>query len=98
LTTNNPALAGLDQFDEFKGQSFAGLPISQWDFLEYDETLLKALLGEWTRRFSNPEPHWRSMALFRSLNMAHAAAQVPGYVDLTSPSLGRSIALWVSAF
>jgi hypothetical protein len=98
LTTNNPALLGMDQFNEFKGQSIAGLPTSQWDGLEYDETLLAALFGEWPRRFSNPNPLWRSLALFRSLNMAHAAAQVPGYVDLTAQSLGRSVALWISAF
>jgi hypothetical protein len=98
LTTNNPALAGMDEFKDFKGQVTAGLPVSRWDALECDEILLQALLGQWTRRFSNPHPTWRSRALFRSLNMAHAAAQVPGWVDLTSPSLGRSVALWVSAF
>ena len=98
LTTNNPALAGMDEFKEFKGQSTAGLPTSRWDGLEYDETLLKALFGEWVRRFSTPSPIWRSLALFRSLNMAHAAAQVPGFVDLTAQSLGRSVALWISAF
>jgi hypothetical protein len=98
LTTNNPALEGLDEFKDFKGQSTAGLPTSLWDGLEFDETLLKALFGEWPRRFSNPSPAWRSLALFRSLNMAHAAAQVPGFVDLTAPSLGRSVALWISAF
>lgn len=30
--------------------------------------------------------------------MAHAAAQIPAVVDVTSQSLGRSISLWVSAF
>jgi hypothetical protein len=30
--------------------------------------------------------------------MAHAAAQVPALVDVTSQSLGRSVALWISAF
>jgi hypothetical protein len=98
LTTHNPALAGLDEFKDFKGQSTPGIPTSRWDGLEYDETLLKTLLGEWPRRFSNPSPAWRSLALFRSLNMAHAAAQLPGYVDLTAQSLGRSVALWISAF
>jgi hypothetical protein len=98
LTTNNPSLAGLDEFKDFKGQSTAGLPTSRWDGLEFDETLLKAVFGEWPRRFSNPSPAWRSLALFRSLNMAHAAAQVPGFVDLTAQSLGRSVALWISAF
>jgi hypothetical protein len=98
LTTNNPALAGMDEFKDFKGQVTAGLPVSRWDGVECDDTLLTALLGEWTRRFGRARPSWRSRALFRSLNMAHAAAQVPGWVDLTSPSLGRSVALWVSAF
>lgn len=98
LTTNNPALAGMDEFKDFKGQVTAGLPVPSWEGLDYDESLLKALMGEWTRRFSKPNPKWRSRALFRSLNMAHAAAQVPGWVDLSGPSLGRSVALWVSAF
>jgi hypothetical protein len=98
LTTNNPALWGLDAFGEFKGQSTAGLPTSRWDGLDVDEAILKALLGEWARRFSNPKPAWRSLALFRSLNMAHAAAQVPALVDVTSQSLERSVALWISAF
>jgi hypothetical protein len=98
LTTNNPALLGMDEFKDFRGQSTAGLPASQWEGLDYDETLLKALFGEWPRRFSAPVPAWRSVALFRSLNMAHAAAQVPALVDVTSQSLGRSVALWISAF
>jgi hypothetical protein len=97
LTTSNPALAGFESVEDFRGQITPGLPVSKWDGLDYDETLLKALFGEWTRRFSRPHAPWRSQALFRSLDMAHAAAQVPGWVDVTSQSLGRSIALWVSA-
>lgn len=88
----------MDEYKDFRGQSTAGLPTSHWDGLEYDETLLKALLGEWPRRFSRSNPSWRSLALFRSLNMANAAAQVPGFVDVTYQSLGRSVALWISAF
>lgn len=98
LTTSNPALSGMDEYKDFRGQSTAGLPTSHWDGLEYDETLLKALLGEWPRRFSRPNASWRSLALFRSLNMANAAAQVPGFVDVTYQALGRSVALWISAF
>jgi hypothetical protein len=98
LTTSNPALAGMDEYKDFRGQSTAGLPTSQWDGLEYDETLIKALLGEWPRRFSTSDASWRSLALFRSLNMANAAAQVPGFVDVTYQALGRSVALWISAF
>jgi hypothetical protein len=98
LVTNNPALLGMDMIGDFKGQSTAGLATSKWEGLEVDETLLKALLGEWPRHFSRPHHPWRSRALFRSLNMAQAAAQIPAVVDLTSQSLGRSVALWVSAF
>jgi hypothetical protein len=98
LVTDNPALLGMDTIDEFKGQSTAGLPTSKWEGLEVDETLLNALLGEWPRRFSKSPASWRSRALFRSLNMAHAAAQIPPLVDLTAQSLGRHVALWVSAF
>ncbi|RTL50784.1 MAG: hypothetical protein EKK40_11780 [Bradyrhizobiaceae bacterium] len=98
LTTNNPSLWGMERFQDFKGQSTPGLAISQWEALEVDEILLKALLGEWRRRFSSTKPTWRSLALFRSLNMANAAAQLPGVVDVTPQSLGRSISLWVSAF
>lgn len=98
LVTNNPALLGMDSVDEFRGQSIAGLPTSTWESLSVDETLLNALRGEWPRRFSKSHAAWRSRALFRSLNMAHAAAQIPPLVDLTSQSLGRHVALWVSAF
>ena len=98
LVTDNPALMGMDTLEDFKGQSTAGLPTSKWEGLDTDETLLKALLGEWPRRFSQSPATWRSRALFRSLNMAHAAAEIPALVDLTAQSLGRSVALWVSAF
>jgi hypothetical protein len=98
LVTNNPALSGFELVEDFHGQTTAGLPVSNWDRLDYDEILVKALLGEWQRRFSNPNPSWRSLSLFRSLNMAHAAAQIPGVVEVTNQSLGRSISLWVSAF
>src|SRR5229473_7045924 len=98
LVTNNPALSGMDLVQEFYGQTTAGLPVSNWDRLDCDKMLLKALLAEWERRFANPTPTWRSLALFRSLNMAHAAAQIPGVVGVTNYSLGRNISLWVSAF
>jgi hypothetical protein len=98
VVTSNPALSSMDLVEEFYGQTTAGLPVSNWDRLDYDEILLKALLVEWERRFSNPNASWRSLALFRSLNAAHAAAQIPGVVGVTDYSLGLNISLWVSAF
>jgi hypothetical protein len=98
LLATNPALHGFELADEFHGQTTAGLPTSNFDRLDFDEFILKALLAEWTTRFSKPTPSWRSLALFRSLNMAHAAAQIPGVVEVTNSSLGRNVGLWVSAF
>jgi hypothetical protein len=37
-------------------------------------------------------------SLFRSLNMANQALQAPGGTDTTYYDVGRSIALWISAF
>jgi len=98
LVTSNPALMGFDLVDEFHGQTVAGLPVSNFERLDYDEMLAKALLGEWERRFNGTKPRWRSLALFRSLNMAHAAAQIPAVIGVTSYAIGRNISLWVSAF
>jgi hypothetical protein len=98
LVTLNPALMGMDLIEEFRGQTTPGLPVSNFDRLDYDEILERALIARWERRFASPNPSWRSLALFRSLNMAHAAAQIPGSIGVTNHSLGRNIGLWVSAF
>jgi hypothetical protein len=63
-----------------------------------DNTLLIALLGSWDRRFISHPNAWRSIALFRSLNMAYAASQLPSGPDMTHYALGRSVGLWISAF
>ena len=43
-------------------------------------------------------PSWSDNALFRSLNMAFRAAEMPAWNDITVYDVGRSVALWVSAF
>ena len=98
LVTLNPALSGMDLIEEFHGQTTPGLPTSNFDSLDFDEIIERALIAQWERRFANPNPPWRSLALFRSLNMAHSAAQIPGVIGVTNHSLGRNIGLWVSAF
>jgi hypothetical protein len=50
------------------------------------------------RRFTTEKPEWSDMALFRSLNTANAAAQLPSHGDSTHYDAGRAISLWVSAF
>lgn len=98
LVTLNPALMGMDLIEEFHGQTTPGLPVSNFDRLDYDEILVKGLIAEWERRFASQTPSWRSLSLFRSLNMAHSAAQIPGAIGVINYSLGRNIGLWVSAF
>ena len=65
---------------------------------DMDEPLLTALLDRWRRRYAGRSPQWPDRALFRSLNMANQASQLPAGVDTTFYDVGRLIALWVSAF
>jgi hypothetical protein len=37
----------------------------------------------WKRKFSATEPEWADVALFRSLDMANAAAKIPAGRDMT---------------
>jgi hypothetical protein len=64
----------------------------------FDAPMLVALLKRWQRRYSGGKPPWRDRAVFRSLNMAIAAATMPTHADITQYDLGRMAALWVSAF
>ena len=63
-----------------------------------DDALMNELLRRWTHRYSTEKPHWKDRALFRSLNMANAVANLQGHAEITHYDLGRLVALWVSAF
>ena len=52
----------------------------------------------WKRRFEAEVPEWSDIALFRSLDMANAAAKIPAGRDMTEYSSGRVVANWISAF
>jgi hypothetical protein len=56
------------------------------------------LLERWQRSFSTASPQADDIKLFRSLNMANAAALLPAGADATLLDIGRSVALWSSAF
>jgi hypothetical protein len=94
---NSPALTGWHQADKFRGQTTPGLPYTVLSMSDSDDALLHSLLGEWTRRFITQKDKWRGIALFRSLNMAYAASQLPSGPDMTHYALGRSVGLWISA-
>jgi hypothetical protein len=63
-----------------------------------DIPLAKAFLERWVTRFPQASTAWSDRALFRSLNMANEAARMPALVASTFYDVGRTLALWVSAF
>lgn len=90
---------GIHELRRFKGQSSPELFISTLRRSDdIDEPLLEKLLERWRIRYSAKQSTWRDQALFRSLNMANQACQMPATVDVTHYDMGRSLALWVSAF
>jgi hypothetical protein len=60
--------------------------------------LLNELLKRWERCFSTDSPAVEDERLFRSLNMANAAAKLPAGADTNLYDVVGSAALWASAF
>jgi hypothetical protein len=98
LIANTPGMLALHQVETFKGQSAPEMPGMTLTDADLDLPLLDALLARWHQRYNTRKPDWSDRALFRSLNMAHQAAQLPAGMDTTFYDVGRMIALWVSAF
>ena len=93
-----PAMSALHEVSAFHGQAAAELPVMTLSAIDIDAPLLDALLARWRQRYRTSRPAWQDRALFRSLNMANQAAQLPAGTDTTLYDAGRMIALWVSAF
>jgi hypothetical protein len=98
VATQSIATFGIQQLPKMHGQSVPALSFCRLLPNMIDDALLDELLRRWARRYSTETPHWTDRALFRSLNMATAAANLPGHADITLYDLGRLVALWVSAF
>jgi hypothetical protein len=96
LIASTPAFSGFHVVQDFHGQSSPELPLMQLS--ELDEPLFAALLTRWKRHYLRKRQRWQDRALFRSLNMAYQAAQLPAGKGPTLYDLGRTAALWVSAF
>lgn len=96
LVAQTPAISALHEVDKFHGQPSPELP--RLPLNDVDVQLLAALLPRWKRHYLGKTRKWQDRALFRSLNMAMQAAQLPGGIDTTVYDLGRTAALWVSAF
>jgi hypothetical protein len=94
----NPALLHVHMIEEFHGQAFPEQSQGAVFETDIDLPLATELLKRWVVRFSAQQTDWRHKALFRSLNMANEAARVPALTAATLYDVGRSLALWVSAY
>lgn len=98
LYTASPVSLGMNDVDHFNGQATPEAFPMSLNSESIDRPLLEALIYQWHRRYFQPNPTWEGRALFRSLNMANIACQLPSIVDTTLFDFGRTLALWVSAF
>jgi hypothetical protein len=98
LVMRTMAVLAVHQVKEFKGQSSPGLTPRPLDVQMVDKPLLQALLSRWEQCFGADKPDESNIKLFRSLNMANFAAHLPAGADVTLYDIGRSVALWASAF
>ena len=94
----NPAQMHVHILKEFKGQSFPEQSQASVVAGDIDLPLVEKLLERWIVRFSEAPVVWKDRALFRSLNMANEAGRVPALTAATFYDVGRSLALWVSAY
>jgi hypothetical protein len=99
LIISSPSILGLDEPEEFVGQTSPELATSYRVTAFYGQELVKAMLLIWKDRFIKRRvKDWRSRVLFRSLEMAYHASTIPFENSSTIYDYGAKIALWVSAF
>ena len=98
VATQSIAVTGINTINSFQGHSSPAISFCRLMPNMIDHALLNELLKRWARRFSTETPYWKDHALFRSLNMANAASNLPAHAEMTQYDLGRLVALWVSAF
>lgn len=99
MIIRSPSKLGMDEPEKFIGQISPELASSSRVTDFYDRELLKAILLVWEDRFlRNGYRDWKSLVLFRSLEMAFQASTIPFENSSTIYDYGAKIALWVSAF
>lgn len=98
LIAQTPAMMGTHSVDRFHGQTTPGLPQVELEPHFVDGPIFDEIMRRWVRRFGDGEVSWEDRALFRSLNMAHAAMMMPGGVEYGFYDVGRLLTLWISAF
>ena len=97
IVSLTPELHGFHVVDNFKGQTYPGIPHYVLSRGSLDKPLYDALLDRWVSAYSGKSPSWVEAKVMRSLNMAYHACQSPGGQETSIFDFGRTIALWVSA-
>ena len=98
LITRTLEMLGWHEVSKLRAQSIPALSHAILDKSRLDWPLLDELHKRWQSCFSTDTPDTEDLKLFRSLNMANAAAQLPAGADVTNLDMGRLLALWSSAF
>lgn len=81
LITQTPSFLGYHGVARLRGQTMPALSFHQLDRRDVDILLLNELLKRWQRCFASNSPAVEDERLFRSLNMANAAAKLPAGAD-----------------
>lgn len=92
-----PSGGGLHELDLLRAQSAPGVQGGRLEPCQLDALLFDALRRRWASSFVVGDGS-EDLRLFRSLDMARAAARAPGGVDASVYDVGRVIAAWVSAY
>jgi len=98
LVAITPAISGIHLIERLQAKRAPALAHTVLRQFDLDETLLTALKRRWEIRFAEGSEDLADLRLFRSIEMAKSAARMPGGSDSNIYDMGRSIALWVSAF
>jgi len=98
MMLTNPAELHVHLVEEFQGQTFPEQSHVSIQDHNVDKPLVGELLDRWKVRYSGVQVEWKDKALFRSLNMANEAAGIHALTAATFYDVGRSLALWVSAY
>jgi hypothetical protein len=98
LITRTPVMFGIHEVKRLRAQTVPALSPCRIPAQDLDSPLLEELLRRWERCFSADNPGEDDERLFRSLNMANAAALMPAGVDNKLYDVLRAVALWATAF
>ncbi|EAU40170.1 hypothetical protein FP2506_11457 [Fulvimarina pelagi HTCC2506] len=91
------SVLGTHNLSELNPQCSPAFSVLSLQIHHLDLPLYRGLRRKWEDAFAGEGETQRNRRLFRSLNMARAAARMPGGPEVDIYDIGRVIALWISA-